>query len=98
VSIKNLLGYVNILPATESMMQSNNRGTLLFTGGIEGLSRQEAKVIAERAGFRVASTISRNVDYLITGEKSGSKLAKAIELGVKIVNSSEFLSFINSLE
>ena len=68
-----------------------NKGGVLFTG-ILSISRAEAKEIAQKAGFSVASSVVRGLEYLICGQEAGSKLKKAQELGVKILNEEEFLA------
>ena len=68
-----------------------NRGGVLFTGTLS-ISRAEAKEIAQKAGFSVASSVVRGLEYLICGQEAGSKLKKAQELGVKILNEEEFLA------
>jgi len=56
--------------------------TLVITGTLATLSRDEAKRLIERAGGRVSSAVSRKTSYVVVGEDAGSKLAKARELGV----------------
>lgn len=65
--------------------------TLVFTGTMDKLSRNEAKAIAEKLGAHVASSISSKTDFLIAGEAAGSKLKKAQELGVKVLSEDEFI-------
>ena len=75
----------------------NNLGnkTILFTGTLDNLSRERAKELAKKNGFKVSSSVSKKLDYLIYGEKAGSKLKKAKEMGINILNESEFLNLIN---
>ncbi len=68
---------------------------IVFTGSLSSLSRDEAKYIAKKKGARILSAISKNTDYLIIGEKAGSKLKKAELLGIKIITEKEFLIKIN---
>ena len=68
---------------------------LVFTGSLTSLSRDEAKYLAKTNGAKILSTISNNTDYLIIGEKAGSKLDKAKILGIKILKEKEFLKKIN---
>jgi DNA ligase (NAD+) len=68
-----------------------SRGGVLFTGTLS-ISRAEAKEIAQKAGFSVASSVVRGLEYLICGHEAGLKLKKAQELGVKILNEEEFLA------
>ena len=68
---------------------------LVFTGTLSELSRDEAKYLAKTKGAKILSSISKKTDFLITGEKAGSKIDKATQLGVKILNEKEFLKKIN---
>jgi DNA ligase (NAD+) len=65
--------------------------TVVFTGTLPTLSRDEAKATAETAGARIASSISSKTTLVVAGEAPGSKLAKAKELGVEVVDEAEFL-------
>ena len=69
---------------------------ILFTGSLETMSRAEAKNKAERLGAKVVSSISASTDILISGEKSGSKLKKATELGVKVISEDEWIKLLES--
>ncbi len=68
---------------------------LVFTGTLSQLSRDEAKYLAKTKGAKILSSISKKTDFLIAGEKAGSKIDKATQLGVKILNEKEFLKKIN---
>lgn len=63
----------------------------VFTGEMKKYSRGEASNIVKSLGGRVSSSVSKNTDYVVAGEESGSKLAKAEKLGVKVIGESEFL-------
>jgi DNA ligase (NAD+) len=69
--------------------KNENQKTILFTGTLS-LSRKEAKILAQSTGFKVVSSLSKKLDYLVYGEDAGSKLKKAQELGIKIINEGEF--------
>lgn len=68
---------------------------LLFTGTL-GMSRSEAKKLAEQAGAEVMGAVSGKLDYLVVGEEAGSKLEKAQKLGITIVNEAEFQALVKS--
>jgi DNA ligase (NAD+) len=65
--------------------------TVVFTGTLEQLSRAEAKRLAEDAGARVTSSISKKTDYVVIGANPGSKRKKAEELGVTLLEEAAFL-------
>jgi DNA ligase (NAD+) len=68
--------------------------TFLFTGSLDGMSRDEAKVRVKERGAKVASQISQKVTHVIVGNKPGSKLKKAQEFGLNILTESEFNSLL----
>jgi DNA ligase (NAD+) len=67
---------------------------IVFTGSMTKMSRSEAKERAEKLGFRVSNSISKKTDLLVAGEKSGSKLKKAEDLGVKILSEKDWLGLL----
>ncbi len=68
--------------------------TFLFTGTLSQMSRNEAKQLVKDRGGRVVSGLSKKVTHLVAGEKAGSKLKKAQEMGVKVVDEEEFLGIV----
>mgnify|MGYP003468071712 FL=1 len=66
----------------------------VLTGTLSSMTRDEAKEKIEQLGGNVFSSVSRKIDYLVVGEEPGSKLEKASELGVKIINEREFLALL----
>ncbi len=69
--------------------------SILFTGTLQKMSRDRAKELAKKKGYKIASNVSKNLDILVFGEKSGSKLKKAKELKINILNEKDFLNLIN---
>ena len=68
---------------------------LVFTGNLNTLSRDEAKYLAKKNGAKILSSVSKNTDYLVMGNKAGSKAKKAKDLGINIINEDDFLLKIN---
>ena len=65
--------------------------TFALTGTLPTLTREEATAKIEAAGGKVSGSVSKKTDFVLAGEEAGSKLEKAKELGVKILNEAEFL-------
>ena len=78
-----------LLPGSWLSMLSFDGKSFVLTGTLDSLTRDEAKELIESAGGKVSSSISKKTDFLVSGEKAGSKLNKAQELGVKIINENE---------
>jgi DNA ligase (NAD+) len=64
--------------------------SIVLTGGLESISREEAIELAQAAGARVASSVSKKTSFVVAGESPGSKLAKAEALGVDVIDEAEF--------
>ena len=87
------------LQAENIVMEKEGNGleglTLLYTGTFAHFSREEIEKKIEANGGRLVSGVSKKLDYLVVGEGAGpSKLKKASDLGVKMINEEEFMAMI----
>jgi len=69
--------------------------TLVLTGTLPTLKRDEAKAMIEAAGGKVSGSVSKKTDFVVAGEEAGSKLEKALELGVLVLDEIEFLKLLS---
>jgi len=82
--------------STDQKVQGLAGKTFVLTGSLPTLSRDEASALIRDAGGNVTGSVSKNTDFLLTGEEAGSKLDKAKELGVKILTEKELLQMLGS--
>ncbi|WP_036283587.1 NAD-dependent DNA ligase LigA [Methylocystis sp. ATCC 49242] len=88
-----LLSQVTLEPMPEIASSSPVAGkTVVFTGALERLTRDEAKAQAERFGAKVAASVSKKTDLVVAGPGAGSKLAKAQELGIEVISEDEWFT------
>jgi DNA ligase (NAD+) len=93
--VERLTGQVRVLNAERPKADSPVAGkTVVFTGSLERMTRDEAKAMAERLGAKTAGSVSKKTDYLVAGPGAGSKLAKARDAGVNVVTEDEWLQLI----
>ena len=95
-AVKALLEHVTVEPFTRraTAASSVTGKTVVFTGTLVRLTRNEAKAQAERLGAKVAGSVSKKTDYLVAGEEAGSKLDKARDLGVAVLTEDEWIALI----
>jgi DNA ligase (NAD+) len=92
-----LVAELNVQPAEKPKRDTAVAGkTVVFTGALERLTRDEAKAQAERLGAKVASSVSKKTDLVVAGPGAGSKLKTAAELGVKVVSEDEWLAMVGA--
>ena len=65
--------------------------TVVLTGSLPTLSRTDAAALVEAAGGRVTSSVSKKTTFVVAGEDAGSKLEKALELGIEVIEEAELL-------
>ena len=98
--INNLLNQgVKIIETKESVQNSSSsfyNKTVVLTGSLENYTRKQAEEIIEKLGGKTSSSVSKNTDFVLVGSDAGSKYDKAVALGVKTINESEFIEMINS--
>jgi DNA ligase (NAD+) len=93
--VERLAAQVRIGDAEKPRSDSPVAGkTVVFTGALEQMTRDEAKAMAERLGAKVAGSVSKKTDYLVAGPGAGSKLDKAREAGVNVLTEDEWFALI----
>jgi DNA ligase (NAD+) len=93
--VERLTQQVEILEAEKPAADSEVAGkTVVFTGALEKMTRDEAKAMAERLGAKVAGSVSQKTDYVVAGPGAGSKLSKAKELGVAVLSEDEWFHLV----
>jgi DNA ligase (NAD+) len=96
--VERLTREVRILDAERPTKESPVAGkTVVFTGALEKMTREEAKAMAERLGAKTAGSVSKKTDYVVAGPGAGSKLGKATELGVAVLSEDEWLKLVGQV-
>ena len=70
--------------------------TFVITGTLPGMARKEAAALIEEAGGKVSGSVSKKTNYLLAGENAGSKLTKAQELGVEIIDEAQLMAMLEN--
>jgi DNA ligase (NAD+) len=94
-ALDDLLSEVRPKPFVSTAKQTEWTGkTIVFTGSLETMSRDEAKAQAERLGARAAGSVSAKTDLVVAGPGAGSKLKRAEELGVRVIGEAEWAKIV----
>lgn len=85
-----------VKPRPEEVQQDSpiSGKTIVVTGTLEKMDRRQAEALIESLGGKAAGSVSKKTDYVLAGESAGSKLTKARELGVRVLNEQEFFELI----
>jgi DNA ligase (NAD+) len=94
-ALDDLLSEVSPKPFVSDARQTEWSGkTIVFTGSLETMSRDEAKAQAERLGARAAGSVSAKTDLVVAGPGAGSKLKKAEELGIRVIDEAQWARIV----
>jgi DNA ligase (NAD+) len=94
--VERLKKQVEVLDAETPKTDSAIAGkTVVFTGALEKMTREEAKAQAERLGAKAAGSVSKKTDYVVAGPGAGSKLAEARKHGVQVLTEDEWLRLVS---
>lgn len=95
--VANLVAELDIQPVEKPKTDTAVAGkTIVFTGALEKMTRDEAKAQAEGLGAKVASSVSKKTDLVVAGPGAGSKLKTATELGIQVMTEDEWLALVGS--
>jgi DNA ligase (NAD+) len=95
--VQNLIDQLDVQDAEPPKADTAVAGkTVVFTGALERMTRDEAKAQAESLGAKVASSVSKKTDIVVAGPGAGSKLKTAAELGIQVLTEEEWLALVGA--
>ena len=93
--VDDLMGELSVIPAARPKTDTAVAGkTIVFTGALEKMTRDEAKAQAESLGAKVSGSVSKKTDMVVAGPGAGSKLAEANKLGIQVLTEDEWLALV----
>ena len=94
--VNNLISIMNIANVIENFKGKLKNKNFLFTGKLTNISRAEAKSLTEENSGKIQSNITRNLDYLVVGEKpTAKKIKQAKELNIEVISQSDWKKLLN---
>jgi DNA ligase (NAD+) len=94
--VDDLLEHVEVLPLERVDASSPVAGkTVVFTGALERMTREEAKAMAERLGAKVSGSVSKKTDLVVAGPGAGSKLKEAQKHGIEVIDEAQWLERVS---
>jgi len=93
---KDVLELIDELNILDLVAVNSKNKSIVFTGTLKELSRDEAKELAKKFGLKVLSSVSNNLNYIVAGEKAGTKLKNAKSLNIKILSEKEFINMVKN--
>jgi DNA ligase (NAD+) len=93
--VERLVAELTVIDAERATTDSPVAGkTVVFTGSLEKMTRDEAKAMAERLGAKVAGSVSKKTDLVVAGPGAGSKLKAAADLGIQVLDEDGWLALV----
>ena len=93
------LGAAGVKPQRAAALRRSDKltgKTIVVTGELENFTRQQVEQEIKQAGGNASSSVSKKTDFVLAGKNAGSKLDKALKLGVKVISEQEFLMMLKS--